>query len=154
MLLGERITMENLIIDDFKNSITDDKHYSCTTFMSPVVYFRNDPDVCFTKENVKVRVGVKEALPPMTVYYSIDVYEQAILEVIVVKRCRDSIEKTEEHTKAMTGRECHIKSPSEKCCGEFMKRVLDKGLSFNVDRSLKKFALYSASQIPENQGIN
>jgi len=47
-----------------------------------------------------------------------------------------------------------LKSPSEKCCGEFTKRVLDKGLSFNVDRSLKKFALYSASEIPENQEIN
>ncbi len=148
--LVKRITMENLIKDDFKNFITDDKHYFCATFMCPVVYFRNDPDVYFTKETLKVRVGVKEAIPPITVCYCLDVDEQTILEEIVLKRCCDSIEKIKEYTKARTGRECHIKNPSGKCCGEFVKRILEKGLSFNVEESLKKLALDSVSQIPED----
>ncbi len=145
-----RITMDSLVKDEFKEFITDDKFYFCSTFMCPVVYFKNDPDVYFTKETVKVRVGIKEANPPITVCYCLNVDEQTILNEIVVKRCCDSIEKIKEYTKARTGRECHIKNPSGKCCGEFVKRVLDKGLALVVDESLKQLALRSAEQIPED----
>ncbi len=143
-----RITMDNLVKDEYKNFITEDKYYFCATFMCPVVYFKNDPDVYFTKNSLKVRVGIKEATPPITVCYCLNVDEQTILYEIVVKGCCDSIEKIKEYTKARTGRECHIKNPSGKCCGEFVKRVLEKGLSFNIEENLKRVAIENADQIP------
>jgi len=96
--------MDNLVKDEYKDRIIDDRYYFCATFMCPVVYFKNDPDVYFTKDSLKVRVGIKEATPPITVCYCLNVDEQTILEEIVIKKCCDSIEKIKEYTKARTGR--------------------------------------------------
>jgi NAD(P)H-nitrite reductase large subunit len=92
------------------------QYYFCDSPDCDLVYFAFDPQApAFRREDLSVRVGVKETSNPIPICYCFGFTRQDIQEEIratgqstVAKRIAAEVE---------AGRcACHIKNPSGKCC--------------------------------------
>jgi len=96
-------------------AIIDEPYYFCGAPECDIVYFADAPLHYFGKEDLTVRVGVKETEAPIPVCYCFDFTE------------RDIIEDVKQHGEGRIFREisrnvkaglcaCEIKNPSGRCC--------------------------------------
>lgn len=122
------LTMHNMVKDELQSLIAEGFHF-CSTPECKVVYFNNPSRRYFLKTDLKVRVGIKETEHPVTVCYCLGVSEADILREIAEKGCCGTLEDIKRYTGARTGRECHLKNPSGRCCEEHVRQVIEKGLA-------------------------
>ncbi len=113
-------TLRNLITG---GGVIDSENYRfCATSDCPVVYYDSNGSTTFRKEDLIVRVGLKETVPPIPVCYCFEITEENIREEIygtgnstVYQRIRAEVE---------AGRcACEIKNPSGRCCLPFVKKT-------------------------------
>ena len=87
----------------------------CKTPTCSMVYYNSDGGLSFRKDDIRVRVGLKETEDPVWVCYCFDVSERQI---------REEIERTGKSTVSESIRieveagncDCEIQNPSGRCC--------------------------------------
>lgn len=109
------------VIKDFKG------FYFCETPTCQVVYFNNEQQVYFHKEDVKVRVGIKETEDPIPVCYCFSWTQAKILDQIRQQGSTTVVQEISAKVKA--GKcACEIKNPSGRCCLGEVNKLVKRGI--------------------------
>jgi hypothetical protein len=120
----KQITLKSLVKEPKYEVIKSfDGFYFCETPNCQVVYFNNEEQVYLHKEDIKVRVGIKETENPIPVCYCFRWTSERIFNQI--KQFGYSTAVQEISAKVKAGEcVCEIKNPSGRCClGEVNKTV-------------------------------
>ncbi len=108
-----RVTLEALLKPAAAGRLTDERFRFCDSLGCEVVYF-GDLGTVFSKDDLAVRVGVKEQSAPRPVCYCFDhTIEEINNEVAETGRCTvlDDI-----RTRMKDGCRCETKNPKGSCC--------------------------------------
>ncbi len=104
-----------------------DGFYFCETPTCKVVYFNNDQNIYWYKEDVKLRVGIKETEEPIPVCYCFGWTQEMIFNEIKQKGHSTAIQEISARVKAKECA-CEIKNPSGRCCLEQVRKVVERGM--------------------------
>jgi len=125
----KRITLENLVKESKLKDIKDlDGFYFCETPSCKVVYFNNKQEVYLQKEDIKVRVGIKEKEGPIPVCYCFGWTQERIFNQIKQKGYTTALQEINAKVKAGECA-CEIKNPSGRCCPGEVSKVVKKGIA-------------------------
>lgn len=109
------ITLQSLLEPSAKARIDEDRQYQfCKSEDCPVVYFAEDGQSLFGKNELTVRVGIKEATAPRPVCYC---FSHTIEEIEDNIRCTGDtrvLDDIRTHMKEACW--CETKSPMGSCC--------------------------------------
>lgn len=101
--------------------------YFCETPTCKVVYFNNEQQLYLHKDDLKVRVGIKETEDPILVCYCFGWTQEKIFEQIKLKGYSTAVQEIS--AKVKTGEcACEIKNPSGKCCLPEVNNMVKKGM--------------------------
>lgn len=123
------ITLKSLVKEPVLEAIESlNKFFYCETPTCGVVYFNNEQQqVYLHKEDVKVRIGIKETESPIPICYCFGWTQEKIFEQI--KRQGKSTPVREISARVKSGEcECEKKNPSGRCCLGEVNKVVKKGL--------------------------
>lgn len=110
----KKITLEHLLKEDKVSLIKDIQYFFCLTPDCYIVYFSADKDV-FRKEDLKVRVGVKEKEDPVPICYCFNYTKKMILDDLI-KNGRSVIREFITKGTKTASCECEITNPQGSCC--------------------------------------
>jgi predicted metal-binding protein len=110
----ERITVEALLKSEALGAVTGSRYRFCETPDCPVVYYGED-GTQFKKDQIRVRVGLKETEDPVQLCYCFGVTDRMI---------REEMERTGRSRVAIRIRaevqagacRCEVENPSGRCC--------------------------------------
>jgi len=109
------VTLHALVRDEFQGQIADSAEYFfCDAKDCDVVYFTTDGQT-FTKSQLKVEVGVKEAAGERPLCYCFGHSVATIKEELRMKGRSDALEDIRQKMKD-PGCACEVKNPSGSCC--------------------------------------
>ncbi|RMF58800.1 MAG: hypothetical protein D6743_17225 [Calditrichaeota bacterium] len=123
-----RMTVEHLLNEQALARLREGEFFFCRTPDCEVVYFSNDTGQVFTKQDVRVRVGRKEAEPPIPVCYCFDYTRERIFEEIRSTGQSSALPYITAKVKAGEC-SCEIKNPSGRCCLGDVKKTVQEGLA-------------------------
>ncbi len=134
--VGE-ITLKNLVKEPVLEAIKSrDGIYYCETPTCGVVYFNNEQQAYLHKEDVKVRVGIKETESSIPVCYCFGWTQERIFEQI--KQQGKSTAVKEISARVKSGEcECEKKNPSGRCCLGNIYKVIRIGMELYGKTSKK-----------------
>ncbi|MFW9778414.1 MAG: hypothetical protein ACFFE8_06120 [Candidatus Heimdallarchaeota archaeon] len=122
-----KITMTNHVHPAYWVHLTEEGFYFCSERGCPVVYFNNMTKSYFGRSDLRVAVMQKMEIRtegrPMC--YCTGVLEEQILYELLIKKCCDSLQDIKEYTGANKGKDCKITNPAGRCCGKWIKEVID-----------------------------
>ncbi len=113
-----------------------DAFYFCETPTCGVVYFNNEQQVYLHKENVKVRVGIKETENPVPVCYCFGWTQERIFEQIKQLGYSTALQEISAKIKADECT-CDIKNPSGRCCLGEVNKAVKRGQELNINKEKK-----------------
>lgn len=123
----ERRTLDHLLRASVQRSLGAGPYYFCATPTCEVVYFSSSDSAVLRKDELRVRVGLKETRDPIPVCYCFNHTRASIWEEIgrtggstVV----DSIKRAVQAGQC----ECVIRNPSGKCCLGEVTRAVQMGI--------------------------
>jgi hypothetical protein len=121
----ETITLKALLLPGALARLLPLHYHFCRTPACPVVYFANDAESIYHKEDLKVRVGLKEEEDPIPVCYCFGHTRASIRDEIERTGGTTVVEAISAHVRA--GRcACEVNNPSGTCClGEVSRAVKD-----------------------------
>ncbi len=127
------ITLKSLVKDSKFEDITNFTGFHfCETPTCNVVYFNNEQNFYLHKEDVKVRVGIKETEDPIPVCYCFGWTQERIFNQIKQQGYSTVIQEISAKVKAGECA-CEINNPSGRCCLEEVKKVIERGMKlFNI----------------------
>ncbi len=109
-------TLRSLVKEEFLKGLDLSKSYFfCPNPECDVVYHSTLEGVYLKKEAVKVRVGLKEKEPPITLCYCFNITKEMIEEEIVSRGETEYPDYIKEKVKRKEC-ECELKNPSGRCC--------------------------------------
>lgn len=111
----KRITMENLLEPERLNEIRAGQYYFCQSPDCPAVYFNNESGSIFSKESLRVRVGIKEKSDPIPLCYCFG-YTDEMIRREVAEKGRSAIPETIRAEVKAGNCSCEITNPSGSCC--------------------------------------
>ena len=118
-----RETMENLLKPEARATIRDGAYFFDRTPDCDVVYFSNEEDSYFTKDALRVRVGIKESEPPTPICYCFGhTTESARKEILGTGHSTVADRITAEVQAGNCA--CEIKNPSGTCCLSEVNQVI------------------------------
>ncbi|MFW9779853.1 MAG: hypothetical protein ACFFE8_13440 [Candidatus Heimdallarchaeota archaeon] len=150
-----RITMTNHVHPIYWSHLTEKGFYFCKERDCPIVYFNNVTKVYFSQQELRVAVMHKMAIRsegrPMC--YCTGVLEEQILYELLITKCCDSLQDIQDFTGANQGKDCKITNPSGRCCGSWIKEVIEwaKAERLNIAPDLIDEARAYSSAIIENE---
>lgn len=110
------ITLQHLLKPQYQSTLNPShSYYFCDVANCQVVYFSPDTDIYFYKDDLTVRVGLKEPCEPKPVCYCFNFTEELILEEITSKGHSTVAEQIKTAIKTI-GCDCKRKNPSGNCC--------------------------------------
>ncbi|WP_447974472.1 putative iron-sulfur cluster-binding metallochaperone [Nitrospira sp. Kam-Ns4a] len=116
----DRITIQALLKPEARGAVTGDQYLFCETQDCPVVYYGGD-GTQFSKDQIRVRVGLKEKQDPVPVCYCLKVTERMIREEIERRGRSTASARIRAAVKAGNCR-CEVENPSGRCClGEVIR---------------------------------
>ncbi len=121
-----RITVEALLKPELRGHINGTPYAFCENPGCSVVYFAQD-GTRFTKDQIRVRVGLKEKEDPIPVCYCFGVTERMIQEEIERTGRSTASSRIRTEVKAGTCR-CEVENPSGRCCLGEVSRVEKRGV--------------------------
>ncbi len=122
------ITLKSLVKEPVLEAIESlSGFYYCETPTCGVVCFNNEQQVYLHKEDVKVRVGIKETESPIPVCYCFGWTQERIFEQIKQQGNSTAVKEISARVKAGEC-ECEIKNPSGRCCLGDVNKVVKRGL--------------------------
>ncbi|MDD5474237.1 MAG: hypothetical protein PHU34_08855 [Candidatus Methanoperedens sp.] len=101
--------------------------YCCETPTCEVVYFNNEQQVYLHKQDVKVRVGIKETENPVPVCYCFGWTQKKIFDQVMQQGHSTAVREISAKIKAGECA-CEIKNPSGRCCLGSVNKVVKRGL--------------------------
>ncbi len=110
-----RETMESLLKPEALERFTDEPYFFDRTPSCDVVYFSNEAQSYFDKDELSVRVGLKETESPIALCYCFDHTAESVREEIVAKGRSTTAERITAEVQAGNC-SCETKNPSGKCC--------------------------------------
>lgn len=123
-----RLTMEPLLRPSQVERIAETQYYFCEMSDCPVVYFPNDPGAAvFQKQDLSVRVGLKETDDPIPVCYCFDLNREEIWDEIEKTGRSTAVSRIKAEVKAGNCA-CEVKNPSGNCCLGNITRAVQEGL--------------------------
>lgn len=119
------ITVEALLKPELRAELNGTRYAFCETPDCPVVYFSVD-GTRFTKDQIRVRAGLKEKEDPILVCYCFGVTERMIQEEI--ERTGQSTASSRIRTEVKAGNcRCEVENPSGRCCLSEVNRMEKRG---------------------------
>lgn len=128
--LGKRVsirTVNHLVVGSQKNRILNDDYFICMDEKCDVVYYDENYEETFLKEDIKVPIWFKEAADPKYICYCSKVTEEEIIKAVVNKNAK-SLKEVVKLTGAMKNCNCEINNPLGVCCSPYIQEVIDKVL--------------------------
>lgn len=124
----DEITLKSLVKEPALEAIGNpDGSYFCETPTCEVVYFKNERQIYLHKDDVKVRVGIKETENPIPVCYCFGWTQERIFEQI--RQSGHSTAVREIGAKVKAGEcACDKKNPSGRCCLGNVNKAVKKGM--------------------------
>ena len=112
----DAVTLYHMLRNQFLSAIQKEAaYYFCESKDCTVVYFNNETDQYFTKDDVRIRIGLKETESPIQVCYCFDYTEESIREE--VERTSTSTATEEIAAKVQAGLcACEVRNPAGRCC--------------------------------------
>ncbi len=120
-----RETMESLLKPEALERLFDEPHYFDRTPECDVVYFSNEAGSYFQKDELKVRVGLKETESPIPLCYCFGHTAESAREEILTTGRSTVAERITAEVQAGNC-SCEVKNPSGKCCLGDVKRAIDE----------------------------
>jgi len=108
-----------------------DRFYFCETPNCQVVYFNNEEQVYLHKEDIKVRVGIKETENPIPVCYCFRWTRERIYDQIKQFGYSTAVQEISDKVKAGECA-CEIKNPSGRCCLGEVNKIVKRGIELYV----------------------
>ncbi|SHJ75641.1 BFD-like [2Fe-2S] binding domain-containing protein [Paramaledivibacter caminithermalis DSM 15212] len=121
----KEITVKHFVVNSLVNKVTEDTYCICLSEGCDVVYFNLEKDVIFTKHDIKIPIWYKKNANPKYICYCSKITEEQIVDAVINDGAR-SIKDIIKITGAMKNSNCEINNPLGKCCGPFIKEVIDK----------------------------
>lgn len=120
-----RITLESLLLEPTLAALDVTEYYFCETPTCPAVYFSNESGTILWKDDLKVRVGIKETQDPIPLCYCFGHTRASIASEIAQTGRPTVIQRIGAEVRA--GRcFCERSNPSGSCClGEVSRAVQD-----------------------------
>ncbi len=110
-----RETMESLLKSESLKRLADEPYYFDRTPECNVVYFSNEADSYFHKDDLTVRVGLKETESPISLCYCFGHTAESASEEIMTTGRSSVAERITAEVQAGNC-SCEVKNPSGKCC--------------------------------------
>lgn len=110
----DRTTVQALLKPEALGEVNGSQYVFCETPNCPVVYYAAD-GTQLRKEQVRVRVGLKETEDPVPLCYCFGVTERMIREEMLRTGRSTAATRIRAEVKAGTCR-CEVKNPSGRCC--------------------------------------
>ncbi len=110
-----RMTLESLLKPEAKASLTLQPYYFCDAPDCDTVYVSALADHLITKDQLKVRVGIKETEDPVPLCYCFDFDRKHVREDIRAKGSTNIPKIITERVRAGECR-CEVANPSGTCC--------------------------------------
>lgn len=138
------VTLRGHVFEKYWDIIDDKDYFFCPNKDCYIVYFNNAKEYFFSTSDVKTRVSQKSGEEPRPICYCLNVLEHKIIDEIVIKKCCSSLEDIKKYTGARTGKLCHIRNPSGRCCGPQVNEVISKSIELlsqeeeSVDKVLEQ----------------
>lgn len=110
-----RITLESLLTPEAQRSLTAQPYYFCEAPDCPTVYVSGLADHTLTKDQLLVRVGIKETEDPVPLCYCFDFDRKAVRDDVRAKDRTDIPKIITQRVKAGECR-CEETNPSGTCC--------------------------------------
>ncbi len=124
----KEVTLKSLVKEERIKDIYDLRDfYFCETPTCKVVYFNNQKKLYWHKEDVKVRVGIKETEDPIPVCYCFGWTREKIFEQIKQLGHSTAIQEISAKVKAKECA-CEINNPSGRCCLGEVNKMIKKGM--------------------------
>lgn len=122
------ITLRSIVKEPVLETIDSlDGFNYCGTPTCEVVYFNNERQVYLHKEDVKVRVGIKETESPIPVCYCFGWTQEKIYDQIMQQGHSTAVREISAKVKAGECA-CEIKNPSGRCCLGEVNKAVKRGL--------------------------
>ena len=110
-----RETMESLLKPEALERLADEPYYFDRTLECEAVYFSNEARSYFHKDELKVRVGLKETPSPIPLCYCFGHTAESVREEILTTGRSTVAERITAEVQAGNC-SCEVKNPSGKCC--------------------------------------
>ncbi len=120
-------TLHSLIKADRQDRIMDSKYLFCGSQGCEVVYFTKDGSHAFYKEDLSVRVGIKESSPPRPICYCFNHSVEEIFDEIQRTGKSTVIDDIKSRIKR-DGCSCEVKNPQGSCCLGTVKHFVNEAL--------------------------
>ncbi len=129
------ITLHSLIKKERQGDITDARCFFCDAQGCDLVYFTEDGSHPFYKDDLTVRVGVKEVSAPRPICYCFNHTVEEIYDEIERTGKTTVIDNIKTHMK--DGCSCETKNPQSSCCLERVRHfVNDAFYRFGKDKNV------------------
>lgn len=125
--LVKNVTVKHMVIDKSKEQVGDNDYYLCMNEACSVVYYDQESDNRFNKEDVREPIWFKNDANPKYICYCNKVTEEQIFDAVVnkdAKNMKDIIALTG----AMKNGKCEINNPLGKCCSPIIQETINRGL--------------------------
>lgn len=118
-----RETMESLLTPEARAHLEDKSYYFDRSPQCEMVYFSNEAHSYFTKDELTVRLGIKETEPPIPMCYCFGHTAEFAREEIARTGSTTIPENIEAQIRAGNCL-CEVKNPSGACCLGEVNRVI------------------------------
>ncbi|MBK5211806.1 MAG: (2Fe-2S)-binding protein [Coriobacteriia bacterium] len=122
-----KITVEHLVLDDYRKSVEGELYKICMNEDCDVVYYNVNPGIRFLKNQIKVPIWFKKNANPKYACYCSKVTEDQVIEA-VVKQGAKTVQEVNVITGAMKDSNCKENNPLGVCCHTIIQDAIDKGL--------------------------
>ena len=116
-------TLRALLQPNLQSQVRDESYRFCKSTTCPVVYFLPGTSQTFVREDLTVRVGVKEASAPRPLCYCFGHSEESLHEEWIRTGKSTAVVAIQAAVKAGTCR-CEVMNPQGNCClGDVVKAL-------------------------------
>ncbi|HZW49403.1 MAG TPA: (2Fe-2S)-binding protein [Bacillota bacterium] len=122
-----QITVKHLVTEDQHDAVQGDRYWICMNENCDVVYFNNENQTKFVKEQVRVPIWFKKDANPKYACYCSLVTEEQVIDA-VMKHHAKTVKEVNAVTGAMENSNCKENNPLGVCCHKVIQEIIEKAL--------------------------
>lgn len=119
------VTVKHLVLSKRKAEIKEADYFICLNEDCEVVYFNQEQQDIFKKNDVKVPIWFKKDADPRYICYCNQVTEEEIVDAVKNKGAKN-MKDIVRLTGAMKNANCKLNNPLGKCCGPVIEEIIKK----------------------------
>ncbi|WP_409226860.1 Csac_0668 family 2Fe-2S cluster-binding (seleno)protein [Gudongella sp. SC589] len=121
-------TVRHLVKEEYELSVGSANYYICMNENCDTVYYSENNEVVFCKEQIKVPIWFKKDAEPQYACYCSEVTIDQVKEAVRSKGAR-KMKDVLAITGAMRNSNCEIKNPLGVCCHEAIQQAIDEAFA-------------------------